>query len=54
MTDTVAKVFRAEEGMRRCMVCEDLFTRDASREHSQVQCQPKPALAQAAAAGQSQ
>jgi hypothetical protein len=52
--DMVGKIFRAEQGMRRCMVCEELFTREASREHSDEPCQPKPALAHAAAVGQSQ
>jgi hypothetical protein len=27
--DQSGKVFRVEQGMRRCMVCEELFTRDS-------------------------
>ena len=40
-TDTVGKVFIVfVNGTRRCLVCERLFTRDASRGHSDVPCDP--------------
>ena len=40
-TDTVGKVFIVfVNGTRRCLVCERLFTRDASRAHSDVPCNP--------------
>jgi len=28
--------------LRECMVCGGVFTRDESREHSEVRCQPSP------------
>jgi hypothetical protein len=52
VTEGSGKVFKAEQGMRRCKVCEELFTRAAAAQHSTVPCQPKPE-ALAAAAGQS-
>ena len=40
-TDTVGKVFKVfVNGTFRCLVCERLFTRDASREHCAVPCVP--------------
>lgn len=40
-TDRIGKVFIVfVNGTRRCLVCERLFTRDASREHSDVPCDP--------------
>jgi hypothetical protein len=40
-TDTPGKVFIVvERQMRRCMVCEELFTREGSRLHSDVACYP--------------
>jgi hypothetical protein len=40
-TDTVGKVFKVfVNGTFRCLVCERLFTRDASREHCEVPCVP--------------
>jgi hypothetical protein len=42
--DTTGKVFRAENGMRRCMVCEELFTRQGAAEHFGVSCQPQPVV----------
>jgi hypothetical protein len=37
--DRVGKVFIVfVNGTRRCVVCERLFTRDASRAHSEVPC----------------
>lgn len=39
--DRIGKVFVVfVHGTRRCLVCERLFTRDASREHSEVPCVP--------------
>lgn len=57
--DYVGKVFLVEQGARRCCICEELFTREASRIHANVSCQPKacqlnPTFARAVAAGQSQ
>jgi hypothetical protein len=41
MEDTVGKVFvMFVHGTSRCLVCERLFTRDASREHCEVPCVP--------------
>ena len=39
--DLVAKVFKVEQGMRRCMVCEKLFNREASRRHALTPCRPQ-------------
>ena len=40
-TDTVGKLFSVfVYGTRRCLVCERLFTHDASREHCAVPCVP--------------
>ena len=40
-TDQVGKVFiMFVYGTRRCLVCERLFTRDASRAHAEVSCKP--------------
>ncbi len=39
--DQSGKVFRIEQGMRRCMVCEELFTRDSAAEHANVACRPE-------------
>ena len=41
--DQSGKVFRIEQGMRRCMVCEELFTRDSAAEHANVACRPEKA-----------
>jgi hypothetical protein len=40
-SDQSGKVFRVERGMRRCMVCEELFTRDAAAQHANVACRPE-------------
>jgi hypothetical protein len=40
-TDQVGKVFVVvSQRVRRCLVCEELFTRRASAEHSKVICYP--------------
>lgn len=39
--DQSGKVFRIEQGMRRCMVCEGLLTRDSAAEHANVACWPE-------------
>jgi hypothetical protein len=39
--DQSGKVFRVEQGMRRCMVCEELFTRQAAAEHATLACWPR-------------
>jgi hypothetical protein len=40
-TDTVGKVFKVfVNGTFRCLVCERLFSSDASREHCAVPCVP--------------
>jgi hypothetical protein len=40
-TDQVGKVFiMFVHGTSRCLVCERLFTHDASREHCDVPCVP--------------
>jgi hypothetical protein len=39
--ETVGKVFVVvSDDTRRCLVCEQLFTRQASREHSMTVCYP--------------
>ena len=38
--DQSGKVFRIEQGMRRCMVCERLFSQEASQQHADVACRP--------------
>jgi hypothetical protein len=39
--DQVGKVFSVfVYGTRRCLICERLFTHDASREHCDVPCVP--------------
>jgi hypothetical protein len=39
--DQSGKVFTVEQGMRRCMVCEELFTRDSAAQHANVACRPE-------------
>jgi hypothetical protein len=40
-TDQVGKVFIAVgQRVRKCLVCEELFTRRASAEHAKVICYP--------------
>jgi hypothetical protein len=39
--DHSGKVFRVEQGMRRCMVCEELFTQDSAAQHANVACWPQ-------------
>jgi hypothetical protein len=39
--DQSGKVFRVEQGMRRCMVCEELFTRETAAQHANVACWPE-------------
>ncbi len=47
-TDKVGKVYRAELDargrctLRRCLVCDELFSREAAAEHAKVTCYPKP------------
>lgn len=36
--DQGGKIFRVEQGMRRCMVCEELFTRDSAAQHAKAPC----------------
>jgi hypothetical protein len=40
-TDQSGKVFRVEQGMRRCMVCEELFIRETAAQHANVACWPE-------------
>jgi hypothetical protein len=42
--DQSGKVFRVEQTMHRCMVCEELFCRAASAEHANVVCWPEKQL----------
>jgi hypothetical protein len=41
-TDQVGKLFRVVEGglLRRCLVCEELFTAQEAARHSQLPCRP--------------
>jgi hypothetical protein len=53
--DIIGKIYQAHQGpdgrgMRRCCVCEELFTREAAREHYIVSCRPAPQQAQVAMA----
>jgi hypothetical protein len=41
-TEHVGKVFIAIQGMRRCLICDQLFSREESREHADARCQPPP------------
>jgi hypothetical protein len=38
--DRTGKVFFVNQGMRKCLICERVFTREASAEHSMVACSP--------------
>jgi hypothetical protein len=40
-TDQVGKVFVVGQDVRKCLVCEQVFTRRASAEHANVACHPK-------------
>jgi hypothetical protein len=41
-SDIVGKPFRVEYGgMRRCIVCEELFSREEAPKHSSVSCFPE-------------
>jgi hypothetical protein len=41
-TDQIAKVFVVvSQDVRRCLVCEKLFTRRAAAEHATVDCYPR-------------
>jgi len=42
MMDKVGKVFIVQGSLRRCLICDGLFTRDASREHFGETCFPTP------------
>jgi hypothetical protein len=40
-TDKTGKVFMMlGHGMRRCLICEEWFSREGSREHNDVVCYP--------------
>jgi hypothetical protein len=43
MTDIVGKPFVVKGSLRRCLVCDVLFTHEASRIHSDEICFPGPA-----------
>lgn len=41
-TDKTGKVYMMMEyGMRRCLICEEWFSREGSREHNDVVCYPQ-------------
>ena len=42
MMDKVGKPFVVKGSLRRCLVCDVLFTREASRVHSDETCFPAP------------
>jgi hypothetical protein len=42
MTDKVGKIFVVKGPRRRCLVCDVLFTHEASRIHSDEICFPAP------------
>jgi hypothetical protein len=40
-TDQIGKVFMVVyQDMRRCLICEDVFTRQAAAQHTKVACSP--------------
>jgi len=40
-TDRVGKVFQVvDHEIRRCLICEECFSREGSRQHSDVVCHP--------------
>lgn len=42
LTDQLGKVFVAEAfGMRRCLVCDQGFTREEAPKHAETTCYPK-------------
>jgi hypothetical protein len=43
MKDKVGKIFVVKGPLRRCLVCDVLFTHEASRIHSDEICFPGPA-----------
>jgi len=40
-TDRIGKVFKVEQGMRRCLVCEELIAPRGAAKHADVACIPK-------------
>ena len=38
--ETIGKIFQKQGQMRRCLVCEGLFSRDEAAAHATVHCQP--------------
>jgi hypothetical protein len=40
MNDSVGKVFIVRGSLRKCVICDVLFSREASREHSVQICFP--------------
>jgi hypothetical protein len=42
MMDKIGKIFIAQPPLSRCLVCDVLFSRDASRVHSAEICFPVP------------
>jgi hypothetical protein len=40
--ETVRKVFVVVQGGRRCLICEQVFTREEAPEHALVSCVPAP------------
>lgn len=40
ITDQVGKVFVVVQGMRRCLICEGMFTRQAAAKHAMTICAP--------------
>jgi hypothetical protein len=42
MMDKVGKIFVVKGSLRRCLVCDVLFTHEASRVHSDEICFPGP------------
>ncbi len=40
--DTVGKIFLVEGWFRRCVLCDELFTVEAGRQHAATPCFPKP------------
>ena len=40
-TEVVGKLFVVVNGMRRCLICDRVFTREAAAEHAGITCFPR-------------
>jgi len=42
LTEVVGKIFVVVQGGRRCLICEQVFSREEASEHALVSCVPAP------------